>query len=91
MTIKPYHTAREQMIVNKLNKLTAYSTFWDDVRKLTAKVTSDRTLSMWQCMAEQRAAELLTGVEDVRIEVEYGQPTRYYTSDYSKEVFPITG
>ena len=77
----------ETSIVNKLNGLHNLSTFWDDVRKFTAKVKTDAAIHRWEHFSEQRYAELLTGTEDVRIEVDYGKPTRYYDRDWN-EVFP---
>lgn len=44
--------------INKLNKLKNKDTFWDDVRKLTKKVTSDHSIGRWQCLAEARYREL---------------------------------
>lgn len=44
--------------IDKLNKLTNKETFWDDVRKLTKRVTSDHSIGRWQCLAEYRWSEL---------------------------------
>jgi hypothetical protein len=83
-----YMNAAERKIADKLNTLTNIDTFWDDVRKFTKNVHSDRSISIWQSLAEIRFDELRTGCEDVRSEIEeYGKPIRYYTYDYSKEVF----
>lgn len=94
MTIRlKYMTAAEKRIAEKLNTLTDINTFWDGVRKFTAKIKSDKTLSTWQAFADIRFDELRTGCEDVRTEFEYlgdgsGKfKTRYYTHDYSREVF----
>ena len=45
--------------INKLNNLTNIKTFWDDVRKLTKKITSDHSIRRWQCLAETRYEELI--------------------------------
>lgn len=86
-----YMTATEKKIAEKLNALTDVKSFWDDVRKMTAKVKSDRTLSTWTAWADIRYDELRTGCEDVRTEFEYDDNgkviTRYYTYDYQTEVF----
>lgn len=83
-------TATEKRIAEKLNTLTDVETFWDDVRKLTAKIRSDKSLSIWQSLAEIRCDELRTGCEDVRAEYDYDRMGRvvvaYYTYDYSKEI-----
>lgn len=90
MTIKTSMTKREKSIAEKLNKLTDINTFWNDVRNMTMKVTTTAACRDWEFMSEQRYAEILTGVEDVQTEVEYGQPTRYYDPNSNwKEVFPI--
>jgi hypothetical protein len=44
--------------IDKLNKLTNKETFFDDVRKLTKRVTSDHSIGRWQCLAEYRWSEL---------------------------------
>lgn len=44
--------------INKLNKLKNKDTFWNDVRKLTKRVTSDHSIGRWQCLAEVRYREL---------------------------------
>jgi len=81
------HTLKRK-IADKLNTLTNIDTFWDDVRKFTKNVHSDRSISIWQSLAEIRFDELRTGCEDVRSEIEkYGKPIRYYTYNYSKDVF----
>lgn len=82
-----FMNATERKIAEKLNTLTNINTFWDDVRKFTAKITSDRTIHKWECLSEIRFDELRTGVEDVQSEVHYGRPTQYYTYDWQTEVF----
>lgn len=76
----------------KLNRLTNPDTFWDDVRKFTANVHSDHALSQWQWIAEIRYNELITGVEDVREEIEMDEnkkfTTTYYTYDWKNRVYP---
>lgn len=83
-------TEKEKRIAEKLNALTDVSTFWEDVRKLTAKIRSDKSLSMWQSLAEIRCDELRTGCEDVRAEYDYDRMGRvvvtYWTYDYSREI-----
>lgn len=44
--------------IRKLNGLTNPDTFWDDVRKLTKRITSDHSIRRWQCLAEERYREL---------------------------------
>ena len=86
-----YMNAAERKIADKLNTLTNINTFWDDVRKFTKNVHSDRSLTLWQAWSEIRFDELRTGCEDVRTEFDYDDNgkliTRYYTNDYRKEVF----
>lgn len=81
----------EKSKADKLNALTNIDVFWDDVRKLTARVTSDRTIHEWQCLAERRYDELITGVEDVRKEIEYDEHGKfsihYYDTNWN-EVYP---
>ena len=48
-------------IVEKLQKLTNLETFWDDVRKLTKRIYSDRYISRWQIYAEIRFNILTKG------------------------------
>jgi len=48
--------------IDKLNQLKNKDTFWNDVRKLTRKITSDHSISRWQCLAEIRYEELCKGV-----------------------------
>lgn len=83
-------TKAERTIAEKLNALTDVETFWNDVRKLTAKIRSDKSLSMWQRLAEIRCDELRTGCEDVRAEYDYDRMGRvvvtYWTYDYSREI-----
>lgn len=87
-----YGMGRQEMSkAEKLNSLTNPETFWDDVRKFTAKVYSDRAIGQWQALAEIRYAELITGVEDVRIDIEYKDgkfETQYYTYDFENRVYP---
>lgn len=79
---------QEKSIAEKLNQLTNITTFWDDVRKHTTKSMSTAIMRTWEYLTDRRYAEILTGVEDVRAEVEeYGKPMRYYAPD-GKEVFP---
>lgn len=83
-------TAKERRIAEKLNTLTDVETFWNDVRKLTAKIRSDKSLAIWQSLAEIRCDELRTGCEDVRAEYDYDRMGRvvvtYWTYDYSREI-----
>ena len=51
---------RDYSRIKKLNALTNPETFWDDVRKLTKKITSDHSIHRWQCLAEARYA-IMTG------------------------------
>ena len=79
--------SRDYVKVDKLNKLTNKETFWDDVRKLTRNVTSDHSINRWECLSDIRYAELITGCEDVRMEVDYGKPIRYFNRKTGEEVF----
>ena len=54
--------ALEAKRVEKLQKLTDIKTFWNDVRKLTKKLTSDHALNQWQILAELRYDELKRGL-----------------------------
>lgn len=72
--------------IEKLNKLIDRETFWDDVRKLTKNVNSCSGISRWQCLAEVRYNELITGCENVRTKLEYGKPVRYFSRE-GQEVF----
>lgn len=86
-----YMNAAERKIADKLNTLTNIDTFWDDVRKFTKNVHSDRSISIWQSLAEIRFDELRTGCEDVRTEIDTvnGKTViRYYTYDFETEIFP---
>lgn len=44
--------------IDKLNNLDNKDTFWDDVRKLTKRITSDRSIKRWQCLSELRYEQL---------------------------------
>ena len=48
--------------IDKLNALTSVDTFWDDVRRLCKRVTSDHYIGRWQALAEIRYCELLGAV-----------------------------
>ena len=54
----------DEKIISKLNNLTNADTFWDDVRKLTKNIHSDRILRSWEVLSEKRYNELC-GIEDV--------------------------
>lgn len=57
--------ARDYTKIKRLNALTNVETFWDDVRKLTKRVTSDHAICRWQCLAEARYAILTNVAVDV--------------------------
>lgn len=78
---------RESAIAEKLNSLSDKETFWDDVRKFTAKVHSDAVIHVWEWLSDRRYAEILADVEDIRIEIEDGK-TAYYDSEWN-EVQPL--
>jgi hypothetical protein len=85
MTYKFAWEKRDYAKIDKLNALTNLETFWDDVRKLTRNVTSDHSIHSWQCLAEQRYAEILTDCEDVRREYAgYGKPVEYYNENWNR-------
>lgn len=44
--------------IDKLNKLMDPKTFWDDVRKITKRITTDRAIHRWQTLAEIRYEEI---------------------------------
>lgn len=44
--------------IEKLRTLHNIETFWDDVRKLTKRVTSCHSIGRWQILAEARYYEL---------------------------------
>lgn len=52
----------EDKIVDKLLTLKDPNTFWDDVRKFTKNIHSDRLIGAWQRLAEARYRYLTTGV-----------------------------
>lgn len=45
----------------ELEKFTNLETFWDDVKKRTKNIKSDRNIRIWQYYAEKRYNELLKG------------------------------
>ena len=45
--------------INKLRALHNINTFWDDVKRLTARVRSDHSLRRWSILAEARYGELM--------------------------------
>jgi HEPN domain-containing protein len=47
--------------IEKLIKITNKETFWDEVRKLTKNVTSDKYIRRWQGLAELRYNQLVNG------------------------------
>lgn len=60
MEKRDYSGAIEKRDFNKIDKLysiledktTTKENYWDKVRKLTKGITSDHSLSRWQCLAE---------------------------------------
>ena len=50
--------ANDYKIVDKLLTLNNTETFWDNVRKFTKKVYSDRSIGRWQALAELRYLQL---------------------------------
>lgn len=40
--------------IEKLNTLNNPETFWDDVRKLTKRVTSDHSINRWEILANAK-------------------------------------
>lgn len=53
----------EERIIEKLNTLTNPETFYNDVRKFTRNIHSDRLINTWEIFTEIRHNEL-TGKED---------------------------
>lgn len=86
-----HFTKSEISKAEKLNKLANINTFWDDVRKFTKKVTSDRGIHEWQRLAEIRFDELMTKCEDVRTEIDYADGKfvkTYWTYDFKIQIQP---
>ena len=52
-----YYT-NDYKIVDKLLTLTNKQTFWDNVRKFTKNIYSDRNISSWQRLAELRFLQI---------------------------------
>lgn len=50
--------ANDYKIVDKLLTLNNTETFWDNVRKFTKKVYSDRSIGRWQALAELRYLQI---------------------------------
>lgn len=90
------YTKQENRIAEKLMSLTNIDTFWDDVRKFTKNVHSERTIRLWEWLSEIRYDELLTGTENVRTDyIPQKLPDgrikftkHYYTWEW-EEIFPI--
>ena len=56
-----YNNAVEQRDfkrIYRLNQLTNKQTFWEDIRKITGRITSDHALGRWQTLAEIRYEEI---------------------------------
>ena len=45
--------------IRKLRTLHNMETYWNDVRKFTARVRSDHSIGRWQILAEVRYGELM--------------------------------
>lgn len=56
-------TKTEERIIEKLNSLNNVNTFWDDVRKITKNIHSDRVISSWEWLSEKRYNEI-RGIEE---------------------------
>lgn len=50
--------ARDVSRIEKLWSLTDKETFYEDVRKLTKRITSDHGIRRWQILADIRAKEM---------------------------------
>ena len=50
--------ANDYKIIEKLLTLKNEQTFWNDVRKFTKRIYSDRNISRWQTLAELRYMQL---------------------------------
>lgn len=70
MTYNRATTKSDITKIDKLNGLKDINTFYDDVRRITKNVHSDRAIRAWERLSEQRYDELLTGIEDVRTDFE---------------------
>lgn len=92
MTYKFAFEKRDYARIDKLNKLANADTFYDDVRKLVKNVKSDHAIKNWQALADQRYAELITGCEDVRRDIDYvnGKFHERYFDTNGNEVFATT-
>ena len=57
---RDYSMAMEKLDITRINKIyailedetTSKENYWDRVRKLTKRVTSDHSIGRWQCLAE---------------------------------------
>ena len=49
---------QDNKIIDKLLTINNIDNFWNDVRKFTQKVTSDRQIGSWQRLAELRYLQL---------------------------------
>ena len=55
---KYYWYASDYKIIDKLLTLKNEKTFWDDVRKFTKRIYSDRNIGRWQALAELRYLQI---------------------------------
>lgn len=46
-------------IIDRINVLTNAETFWDDVRKLSKNVYSDKSIQRWKYLSEMRYKEIV--------------------------------
>lgn len=66
--------------IEKLLELTNFDSYWDDVRKLTSKVTSDHAIKRWEKLAEIRYRDVTyintakKLIDDYNYKEELGEP-----------------
>lgn len=56
---KYMYSAMDGKIIDKLNALTDYTSFWNDVAKLTRNVNSDKNMRIWENFSEIRYEEIV--------------------------------
>lgn len=80
---KYMYTAMDGKIIDKLNALTDYTSFWNDVAKLTKNVNSDKNMRIWESFSEIRYEEI-TPVSAMDIWTINSAVDRIVDQEYSK-------
>lgn len=52
------YTAMDGKIIDKLNALSDYNSFWNDVAKLTKNINSEKNMRIWENFSEIRYEEI---------------------------------